>query len=196
MDKLIMFAIGLGVGSLVTWKIVEQKYKKIADEEIESVIERFSNREKLKTLIIDEHKRKQEKEKMEEQDKEEYAEKVNDLGYSEEPPVKHVTKEIFVTADEYKEEVEPYVITPEEYGEVDSYDTKCFTYYADYVLTDENDSIVSDYELLIGAGLDHFGEYADNSVFVRNENTECDYEILKHERTYEEVIGGSMDDTI
>ena len=48
MDKAIIFIIGAGIGSLITWKIVEEKYKKIADEEIESVIERFKNREDKK----------------------------------------------------------------------------------------------------------------------------------------------------
>lgn len=198
MDKAFMFIIGAGIGSLITWKIVEQKYKKIADEEIESVIERFKNRDTLKTLFIDEYERSQEKEEIEKQsnevDVEEYNDKINELGYSEEEPVKHVTKEIYVGDDD--EKIEPYVIAPEEYGEVDSYDTKCLIYYSDLVLADEDDIIVSDREIIIGDALDHFGEYEDNSVFVRNENTECDYEILKHERPFSEVCGGIMNDTI
>ena len=68
MDKAIIFIIGAGIGSLITWKIVEEKYKKIADEEIESVIERFKNREELKTLLIDEEEKKQIKEEHEKEE--------------------------------------------------------------------------------------------------------------------------------
>ena len=32
--------------------------------------------------------------------------------------------------------------------------------------------------------LTHFGEYEDDSVFVRNDRLKCDYEILMDERTY------------
>ena len=199
MDKAIIFIIGAGIGSLITWKIVEEKYKKIADEEIESVIERFKNREELKTLLIDEEEKKQIKEELENEeeihDKEVYVDKVNDLGYMPEEPKKHVTKEVFMKTYDDEEVVEPYVIAPEEYGEIDSYETHSWTYYADGVLA-EDYSIISDYETLIGDALSHFGEYEDDSVYVRNEDTECDYEILKHDKTFDEIYEGELNDTV
>ena len=42
----ICFIVGAGIGSVVTWKLLEEKYKKLADEEIASVVETFKNREK------------------------------------------------------------------------------------------------------------------------------------------------------
>ena len=39
LSKILFFAAGAIVGSVATWKFVEEKYKRIADEEIESVKE-------------------------------------------------------------------------------------------------------------------------------------------------------------
>ena len=46
MKNVLIFVLGAATGSVITWKLVEQKYKKIADEEIASVKERFKNRDK------------------------------------------------------------------------------------------------------------------------------------------------------
>ena len=35
--NVIAFLLGAGVGSIATWKLVETKYKKLAQEEIDSV---------------------------------------------------------------------------------------------------------------------------------------------------------------
>ena len=53
MNKLLMFTLGAAAGSLLTWKIVEGKYKKIADEEIESVKEHYKNREQMMNKFSD-----------------------------------------------------------------------------------------------------------------------------------------------
>ena len=63
------------------------------------------------------------------------------------------------------------------------------TYYADGVLADENDEVIEDVEDAVGIdSLNHFGEYEDDSVFVRNDARKCDYEILLDQRTYSEVV--------
>lgn len=181
MNKVFTFVLGAAAGSLLTWKLLDKKYKDIADEEIASVMEHFKNKEKTN----DELKISKHYIEVNELDNTvtNYTEKVSDLGYS-----KKEVREIYVEPG--VERVEPYVISPDEYGEVDIYNTECWTYYADSVLTNEDDEIVVDPELYVGDALSHFGEYADNSVFVRNENTECDYEILRHEKTFSELNPG------
>ena len=63
------------------------------------------------------------------------------------------------------------------------------TYYADGVLADENDEVIEDVEDAVGIdSLNRFGEYEDDSVFVRNDARKCDYEILLDQRTYSEVV--------
>ena len=38
--------------------------------------------------------------------------------------------------------------------------------------------------------LDHFGEYEDDSVYIRDETNEMDYEILKSEKMFSEIPKG------
>ena len=43
-NKILIFAVGVAIGSAVTWKLVKDKYKKLADEEIASVKEVWSKK--------------------------------------------------------------------------------------------------------------------------------------------------------
>lgn len=189
MKKVLIFMLGAGTGSLITWYFVKEKYKKLADEEIASVVDRFKQREKqsmtpIKTEeeieIVEEQIELTDEEKAEFQ--KQYKEQIKDLGYSQDE---------FENEEDYTVEIEqpdeyiaPYVIAPEEFGE---YDTKSWTLYSDGVLADENDMVVIDHRNIIGDALEHFGVYEDDSVYVRNEKEECDYEILKHERSFSEI---------
>ena len=74
-----------------------------------------------------------------------------------------------------RQKKKPYVIAPEEFGEEYEYDTISLTYYSDRVLTDDDDEIVEDVEDVVGfESLESFGEYEDDSVFVRNDRLKCD----------------------
>ena len=86
-------------------------------------------------------------------------------------------------------EAGPYVIPPEQFGDNEEHEQISLTYYADGVLADENDEVIEDVEDAVGIdSLNHFGEYEDDSVFVRNDARKCDYEILLDQRTYSEVV--------
>ena len=94
----------------------------------------------------------------------------------------------YIKANLNKEKI--YVITPEQFGEYSEYGTKTLTYYADNVLTDEIDNPITSEEMAIMIGpdaLDHFGEYEDDSVYIRDEMNEMDYEILKSEKKFSEI---------
>jgi hypothetical protein len=107
---------------------------------------------------------------------------------------KKIVEKIFdFSPEEVKEEPmsvdKPYVIAPEEFGDLDDYETISLTYYADQILADDNDVIVDDIEDVVGFdSLNSFGEYEDDSVFVRNDRLKCDYEILLDQRKYSSVI--------
>ena len=180
-DNILAFAIGAAAGSIVTWKLIKDKYEQIAQEEIDSVKEVYSRR-------FEESKR----EKIEEEPKEDaepltftidakamgaYASSLQNAGYSapaEEPPkAKTVAGEI------------PYVISPEEYGDLPDYGTFELTYYADGVLADSDDEIVDDVDDVVGEeSLLTFGTYEEDSVHVRNDRLKADYEILRDNRNY------------
>ena len=53
---------------------------------------------------------------------------------------------------------------------------------------DDGGDKIEDVDDVVGMeSLTHFGEYEDDSVFVRNDRLRCDYEILMDERTYSEA---------
>lgn len=182
MDKVIAFGLGATIGSLITWKLVEKKYKEIIEEEIAFGIKRFKNTHDTEA---DKKEEKVEKDIFA-GDRVIYNTIARDSGYYNDYTV--VSDKEETKNDD--ERIEPFVINPVEFGEEDNYETKSWTYYADFVLTDEDEQIVSDPESVIGDALLHFGDYEDDSVYVRNNNLKCDYEILKSEKTFSEINGG------
>ena len=80
----------------------------------------------------------------------------------------------------------PYVISPDECGEEIGYAISELTYFInDDILVDDFGEIVEYPDELVGCDfMKHFGEYEEDSVFVRNETLMCDFEILKDIGTY------------
>ena len=192
MKNLLCFVAGAVIGSVVTWKLIEKKYKDLADEEIESVIETFKNRKPR----ITKDNVKETVEKVINKCKEP-KEIVEDIVTSERYSIENEEEideddesNYTVNIDNDIEVVTPYVITPEQFGEYNEYGTKTLTYYADNVLTDEIDNPITSEEMITMIGidaLDHFGEYEDDSVYIRDEMNEMDYEILKSEKKFSEI---------
>lgn len=180
MNKVIIFVLGAATGTLVTWKILDKKYRELAEEEIKSVEEYYKSKEKLEKKFEEEKEEVVfEPEELEEKEEVvEYKEKLEELGYSvddiTEPSVDYIA---------------PYVIEPEEFGEMGGFATRSWTLYSDFIITDEIGNIVFEPEKVIGDALEHFGEYEEDCIHVRNENLECDIEILKHESTFAELNG-------
>lgn len=180
-----MFVLGVAVGSAVTWRYVEKKYEQIAQDEIDSVKEVFSRRETEFTENTEARiKADNAKEKP---SVIEYAARLREQGYTNYSDMADEKPE--EVKEEYMSIDKPYVIAPEEFGDLDDYETISLTYYADQILADDNDEIVDDVEDVVGFdSLNSFGEYEDDSVFVRNDRLKCDYEILLDQRKYSSVI--------
>ena len=186
----IIFSAGAAIGSIITWKLIEAKYKQIADEEIASVKEVFTVRKK--TTEDGEEDQSEEgsptiAEKYHNEDKPdlmEYSKIIDEEGYdSEAIENKLENKPKPVDLDE------PYVISPDEFGEFDDYEQISLTYYeGDGFLADDMDELVDDIEDIVGfESLNHFGEYEEDAVHVRNDRLKADYEILVDTRSYREV---------
>lgn len=193
----LMFAVGAAIGSVVTWKFVKTKYERIANEEIKSVKEVYSKKESIvnndksvkvvyskKEATVNNDKPVDAKTSIYEM--KEYLETIKNNGYYKEE-------------QEYEEgesdmNDSPYVISPDEYGNLDDHTCVNLSYYADGVLADDWDTVIIDPDEQVGPNIaDHFGEYEDDTVFVRNEKLKVDYEICRDLRTFAEVIG---DETI
>ncbi|MDD3204199.1 MAG: hypothetical protein PHS74_00465 [Lachnospiraceae bacterium] len=183
----VMFALGAATGSVVTWQCLKEQYRRLTQEEIDSVKETFSKKQsELIDIFDDAHRQVIANEAKEKPNITEYVQKLRKEGYVNYSDLdeKTVKKE----ADEIMEDA-PYIITPEEYGEEEEYDQLSLTYYADEILADDEDEIIEDVENVVGKDFaKHFGEYEDDSVFVRNPSRKADYEILLDNRNHSDVI--------
>lgn len=189
----IAFVVGAAIGSTATWFFVKKKYEQLAQEEIDSVKETFARLYAPKN----EEGEQDTAEKKADMAKDkptvaEYAAKLRNHGYTNYSNSED--EEYTVVAEKEPEKLDekpyaPYVIPPEQFGDEEEYTQISLTYYADEVLTDDLDKIIHDIEGTVGyESLSHFGEYEDDSVFVRNERLKCDYEILLDQRNYSDVI--------
>ena len=179
------FIIGAASGATVAWYLLKDKYETLAQEEIDSVKEVFARPEQE---MKDETVKRNVAEGIKDSDRtkpdlKEYAEQLKKNGY---------TRYSDLSADDggvSDKQTKPYVIPPEQFGDNEEHEQISLTYYADGVLADENDEVIEDVEDAVGIdSLNHFGEYEDDSVFVRNDARKCDYEILLDQRTYSEVV--------
>lgn len=210
--NLIIFTVGAAIGSAVTWKIVKDRYEKIVQEEIKSVKEVFSDRfnssnEEASSEESEEEMSEEDPvsdyrkfcwDDLEDLDPSELEEEEYQADLIEYEDIANIYKEGGADNMPSSEPREPYIIEPIEFGELDGYKTFELTYYEDGILEDEDYEIVRNPEEILGPdALGSFGEYEDDSVFVRNEHLRADFQILKDYRTYDEArsIGpGRVDD--
>lgn len=167
-NKLAIFVTGIVLGSAITWNYAKTKYAKIADEEIASVKAAFKSEKSNEDSDICEEK--------------------NDIEKMEELAIanRYVTHDKVIKKEE-TDMNEPYVISPDDFDE-NGYEIVSLTYYADDVLTDEHDNVIRNRDKLIGKGsLTKFGEYEEDSVFVRDDERKIDYEILADTRNYHDL---------
>lgn len=184
-----MFVVGVAAGSAATWLYAKKYYERIAQEEIDSVKAVFSERKPdaviKKNNIQEENQHKADIAKLK-PDLVNYAAKLQEEGYTN--YTKHSEK--IIEEKDVPMPNKPYIISPEEFGESDNYTQISLTYYSDGVLADDEDEIIEDIDDTVGEDFaDHFGDYEDDSVFVRNDRLRCDYEILKDNRSYHDVAG-------
>lgn len=167
-NKLAIFVTGIVLGSAITWNYAKTKYAKIADEEIASVKAAFKSEKSNEDSDI--CKEKNDIEKMEE------------LAIAN----RYVTHDKVIKKEE-TDMNEPYVISPDDFDE-NGYEIVSLTYYADDVLTDEHNNVIRNRDKLIGKdSLTKFGEYEEDSVFVRDDERKIDYEILADTRNYRDL---------
>lgn len=179
---LILFLAGAAVGSAASWLYAKKKYEKIAQEEIDSVKEVFTHNAKMKK---DEDGDSEDR--VEEDPEEDTDDRVLYRGISHQYR-NYSNSERGNDQEKVSPVDKPYVISPDEFGE-DDFDTVTFTFYSDHTVTDENDEVLEDMDEVIGVeSLNHFGEYEDDAVYVRNPRLKLDIEILLDNRSYSEIL--------
>lgn len=186
--KGIIFLAGGAIGSVVTWKLIKTKYEQIANEEIESMREYY----KKKDITIKDIVEAAEKEGInvdvslddENLSVQQIRDRLQELG--------RMNDEVMNEKEEENKVEKPYVIAPEEFWEED-YPTITLTYFEeDEILADEHDKIIKNVDELVGEDFaEHFGEYEEDSVHIRNDEMGVVYEILRDYGSYEDYMGNS-----
>lgn len=176
----VSFALGAVGGAYVAWQIAKKKYEQFARDEIDSMREYYSLRKA----------RAEKKEEMESEtvtNHRAYADILNSEGYAE---YENMTEE--GGAETVKSD-KPYIIPYEELGDKD-YEIESLTYYADGILTDDWNNRIEDVEGTVGIdSLTHFGDDEDDAdtVYVRNDRLKTDYEILRDDSKFADIIAGN-----
>ena len=190
LSSVIIFCGGVFIGGFITWDFFKTKYEKIADEEIASVKETFEHREP----------RPDKNYKVEE------ALKGNDTYINVSPGVAERIIQI-IDSNSYRnysntsietdkkggtadmELKQPYVITPEQYEDNVDYTKVSLTWYSDEVLEDDWGNVLDPDDVIGSDALKTFGQYEKDSVFVRDDDEQIDYEVLLDTRSYKETYG-------
>lgn len=152
------FAGGALIGCILGCRLAKKKYEQLASEEIRQAIQEIQGRNKVGSDEDESENNKIEKPKT---TIKEYAKMVKDNGYLQEART-------------------PYVIPPEQFGELD-YEEISLYYHPDGSITDAETGIeIEDVVDLLGNDdiSTHFGEYEAESVYIRDDESEKDYEIL------------------
>lgn len=196
----LIFALGAGVGTLVTWLCVKEKYKRRADEEIKSVVEEFYyHKTETPKAAVDMSQTVNPAENKTKPNPATFTDysacyKVADP----ETPIKDKKVEEIVKNEA---RTTPQIIDPEEFGENGEYDEVCLVYWADKIVSnDDTDEVIENVEETIGknvlAKLDG-GEYDKrygDCIYVRNDPQKCYYEVSKSIREYSESVEPAEDD--
>ena len=200
MFNIFLVTVGAAIGSAVTWKILKDKYEQITQEEIDSVKEEYQ--------ILRDQLYSAEAFTINKKVKEESQNEVNDD--SEDDVFEPTESEVFdyhkITStyrssddidvkeggmgdsDEVPYVNGPYVISPDDFRcSPPGYNAQALDYFTNNVLADGWGKIMDIEETIGEDSLDHFGEYADDVLYVRNDELEIDYEITRDPRTYDEV---------
>lgn len=190
LSSVIIFCGGVFIGGFLTWDFFKTKYEKIADEEIASVKETFEHREPRpdKNYNVEE------------------ALKGNDTYINVSPGVAERVIQI-IDSNGYRnysntaietdkkggtadmELKQPYVITPEQYEDNVDYTKVSLTWYNDEVLEDDWGNVLDPDDVIGSDALKTFGQYEKDSVFVRDDDEQIDYEVLLDTRSYKETYG-------
>jgi len=209
---LISFVAGAVIGVAASYKMAEKKYNDIANDEITSVKEMFndrlnaeSNKEKevckyeLQSATLAPDTDDQDSKPVVAEERKttmnpslaEYKSTITKVAYDQ--MWKGDTKEETEVVKEVEKEDEDeriYVISPDEFNTLEDYGSETFYYTADNYVINSDMEELSDSQIALSIGQDpvgHFGEYDDDSVYVRNETRKIDYEILLSEKNIFEI---------
>lgn len=174
-SKLLIFTFGIACGAAGAYFYLKDKFQQYADEEIRSVKEAYKNDKKVEETNDISQK----------PDLDTLLRKVREEGYKDYST--KVEKEPDPVHEPFNED--PYIISYDDYGKMDNYEEEALMLYADGVLAyEKDDELIDDVGDIIGdIDLDNV---LNETIYIRNDVTKTDYEIIKDpEHTYEQMTG-------
>lgn len=193
LSNALFFTVGAAIGSFIAWRLVEIKYRRISSEEINEIREYYANKEQYNNILASKKYKTLDEVcgdvDISEKDRVYTANKID---VTEEEKLEVVDLDEYESFDEFEEEGEgegcddgPRVISPAEFAVVDDYDAVSLVYYRDGILADDWGNIIKNADEIVGSDFaSHFGQYEDDTVYVRNSELKTDYEINRDLRTY------------
>ena len=178
---IVSLAVGALIGSAAAWIFAKKYYEKISKDEIDSVKKEFSKMRNASIETSDHEEKNNDISSLRDT-----SDKIEPYNYTD-----HSKKEEQdISVKEVQNVNDPYVISPDEYGEYMDYEQVSLTYFRDGVLADEDTlEVIDDIAGTVGEDFaDHFGEYEDDSVHIRNDVARCEYEILADLRSYSDAL--------
>ena len=190
-----LVTVGAAIGSAVTWKVIKDKYERITQEEIDSVKEEFKrlyeDREPIEEVEVQNETETVEDdvfEPVKDSTVFEYHNLVSAYRSSEDNEKENDEEGGTGDLDEAPYINGPYVISPDDFRcSPPGYNAQALDYFDDGVLADSWGNKLDIEETIGEDSLQHFGEYVDDIVYVRNERKEIDYEVTCDVRSYDEV---------
>ena len=197
--NVLLFTAGAAVGSLVTWKGLKTKYEQLIQEEVDTFKEEYARCMDRGSTEVDTC-----------EDGEDYQCDEGDddttpdfddgemIDYHRLASKYQESSKVAENSGEGEGDKEapyingPYVIAPNDFGDGNyDYEMHCLTYYADGVLANDWDEQLDIDETIGLESLEHFGDYAEDVVHVRNERLEADYEVVRDCRSYADILAMS-----
>lgn len=184
----VILATGIGIGIGVVWYYFDKKYKDEMSKKIEEIMAESKQIKPVKSTASELPAKVNTVDEVRptltsvETTKVNYSKLIN--------KEKYVGDESTENAEEETDYEKPYVISPLEFGdkENEGYTTVSLMFYSDGLLADDMGEVIENIDETVGVdSLNHFGEYEDDSVFVRNDRLKIDYEILLNNKRLVDV---------
>lgn len=172
LNSIVAFTLGAAVGSLITWKVLKNHYEN-------EVLEVFPREEEE---TEDDEQDENPVRPSDKPDLMEYAAKIKEAGY-----VNYSNETKSEKVEENNVSV-PYIIDEEDFGELDGYEAVTMEYYSDGTLCDPDGKPIpkEENEDVLGSEAVKLLESGEDSVYIRDDGTKMDMEILLNLTPYEE----------
>lgn len=187
--NILIFSLGVAAGATGTYFLLKKKilddFNNERNEEMKKERAQIEKNRKIATVSVSDSN---------EEDVPDKVVLLNEVETKKNPEKPRLTEyskmSTIYKKDEDTDLTLPYIIGPDEFGDIEGYDEINLTYYADGVVTDDLDNAVDNVSEILGTDWkDHFGEYEDDSVCVRNDILKADYQILLDLRNWSDIAG-------